>query len=233
MIFQLLLAMLAGWIQRHQQRVIEEIEQLVVRMADEKPAWGYRRLQGAVANLGQHIDAITVRHMLRRRHLDPAPRRRQAGTRWGSSSSATGKSWLPGTSALWRWRRGKGLVTYYVLVELAMRRVHLVHGFHHTLRASGVEPGILPPQRADLNTYGERFVRSIKEEALHQMILRGEASLHYVLRAYLTHYHHERNHQGLSTQLIAPEPGMSSQSGQVRRRDRLDGWLSYYYRDAA
>jgi hypothetical protein len=33
-------------------RVAEEIEQLVVRMAEEKPTWGHRHLQGALANLG-------------------------------------------------------------------------------------------------------------------------------------------------------------------------------------
>src|SRR6266446_8791921 len=35
-------------------RVAEEIEQLVVRMAEENPSWGYRRIQGALANLGHH-----------------------------------------------------------------------------------------------------------------------------------------------------------------------------------
>src|SRR5881296_3894436 len=33
-------------------RVDEEVEQLVVRMAAENPTWGYRRIQGALANLG-------------------------------------------------------------------------------------------------------------------------------------------------------------------------------------
>jgi hypothetical protein len=50
---------------------------------------------------------------------------------------------------------------------------------------------------------------------------------------YLAHYHTERNHQGLGNQLITPEPDIGSQSGQVRRRKRLGGLLSYYYRDAA
>jgi putative transposase len=63
-------------------RVIEEIEQLVVRMAEENATWGYRRIQGALANLGYSIDALTVRNILRRHHLDPAPRRRQAGLSW-------------------------------------------------------------------------------------------------------------------------------------------------------
>src|SRR5499425_375675 len=33
-------------------RVAEEVELLVRRMAGENPTWGYRRLQGALANLG-------------------------------------------------------------------------------------------------------------------------------------------------------------------------------------
>jgi hypothetical protein len=64
-------------------RVAEEIEQLVVRMAEENPTWGYRRIQGALANLGHRIDKLTVRNILRRHHLEPAPQRRQGGMSWG------------------------------------------------------------------------------------------------------------------------------------------------------
>jgi Homeodomain-like domain len=63
-------------------RVAEEIEQLVVRMAEENPSWGYRRIQGALMNLGHRIDKITVRNILRRHHMEPAPQRRQAGMSW-------------------------------------------------------------------------------------------------------------------------------------------------------
>src|SRR5215510_2662320 len=63
-------------------RVAAEIEQLVIRMTEENATWGYRRIQGALANLGYSIDALTVRNILRRHHLDPAPRRRQAGMSW-------------------------------------------------------------------------------------------------------------------------------------------------------
>ena len=62
----------------HRQRfgrppVAEEIERLTVQMAEENPRWGYRRIQGALANLGHRIDAITVRNILRRHHMEPAP----------------------------------------------------------------------------------------------------------------------------------------------------------------
>lgn len=63
-------------------RVATEIEHLVVRMAEENVSWGYRRLQGALSNLGYSIDKITVRNILRRHHIDPAPQRRQTGMSW-------------------------------------------------------------------------------------------------------------------------------------------------------
>jgi hypothetical protein len=63
-------------------RVSEEIEQLVVRMAEENPRWGSRRMQGALANLGYEIDAITGRNIWHRHYRDPAPRRRQTGRSW-------------------------------------------------------------------------------------------------------------------------------------------------------
>jgi transposase InsO family protein len=105
--------------------------------------------------------------------------------------------------------------------------------FDQCLRTQGVEPLILPPQSPNLNAHCERFVRSIKEEALGRMIFIGEGSLRYAIHQYLTHYHQERNHQGLDNQLIAAEPEVVGQTGQVVRRERLGGLLSYYYREAA
>ena len=84
---------------------------------------------------------------------------------------------------------------------------------------------VLPPRSPNLNAHCERFVRSIKEEALERMVILGERSLYYAIQQYLAHYHHERNHQGLDNQLITPEPALGRQSGSVRRRERLGGLL--------
>jgi hypothetical protein len=46
------------------------------------------------------------------------------------------------------------------------------------------------------------------------------------------HYHHERNHQGLANELI-DGPAVRLTAGAVRRRERIGGMLSYYYRAAA
>ena len=73
-----------------------------------------------------------------------------------------------------------------------------------------MEPILLPPRSPNLNAHCERFVRSIKEEALAQMVMLGERALYYAIQQYLAHYHTERNHQGLDNQLIAPEAAVGA-----------------------
>jgi hypothetical protein len=49
---------------------------------------------------------------------------------------------------------------------------------------------------------------------------------------YMTHYHDERNHQGLENRLIAAVT-MEAEDGEVLRHARLGGTLNFYYRKAA
>jgi putative transposase len=113
------------------------------------------------------------------------------------------------------------------------RDTKFTRAFDELLKDSDVEPIVLPPRSPNLNAHCERFVRSIKEEALDYMLMLIERSLSYVIEQYLVHDHAERNHQGLHNQLIAPALDSKNHSGQVRRRARLGGLLSHYYRDAA
>jgi transposase InsO family protein len=97
----------------------------------------------------------------------------------------------------------------------------------------GVESVRLPPRSPNLNAYAERFVRSIKESCLDQMIFFGEGSLRKGIHEFILHYHGERNHQGLDNRLIMPYKLQAGERGAVLRRERLGGMLNYYYRPAA
>jgi putative transposase len=105
--------------------------------------------------------------------------------------------------------------------------------FLRIIAAAGVESVKLPPRSPNLNAYAEPFVRSIKESCLERMIFFGEESLRTALQNFVAHYHAERNHQGLGNQLISPEKGHLTNTGEVQRRQRLGGLLNYYYRAAA
>ena len=96
-------------------------------MAEENPTWGYRRIQGALENVGHSIDKITVRHILQRHHTDPAPQRRKAGMSWAQFLKMywevlAATDFFTVEVATWH-----GLVTFYVLVvmELSTRRVEI------------------------------------------------------------------------------------------------------------
>jgi transposase InsO family protein len=97
----------------------------------------------------------------------------------------------------------------------------------------GVESIKLPPRSPNLNAYAERFVRTIKESCLDQMIFFGEDSLRNAIQEFVTHYHQERNHQALDNRLIVPTATLGKTAGVVRTRQRLGGMLNYYYREAA
>jgi transposase InsO family protein len=49
--------------------------ELILRLARENPRWGYLRICGEGAKLGMRVSATSVRNILRRHGLGPAPRR--------------------------------------------------------------------------------------------------------------------------------------------------------------
>jgi putative transposase len=106
--------------------------------------------------------------------------------------------------------------------------------FKQMLDDSGVKRVPLPPRSPWLNGTAERWVKSVKEEALSRMILFGERSLRHVLSEYLVHHHTERPHQGKGNMILFPsaqvEPGCEE---TIECRERLGGLLKYYHRKAA
>ena len=65
---------------RGRPRIDPEIEQLIVRMAEDNPDWGYDRIVGALANLGHDVSDQTVGNVLRRHGMPPAPERNRTTT---------------------------------------------------------------------------------------------------------------------------------------------------------
>ena len=99
------------------------------------------------------------------------------------------------------------------------------------LRQQGVQIIQTPFRTPNCNAYAERFVRAIKEECLARVIPLGERHLRRTIAELITHYHAERNHQGIGNELIQPLRRTDRQGG-VRRRQRIGGVLNYYYRAA-
>jgi transposase InsO family protein len=114
------------WTYRHtgrgQQGLDPEVVDLVVRMARENPRWGYLRIVGECRKLGIRVSATSVRRILRRHRLGPAPRR--GGPSWTAFLRAQASGML---ACDFFTVETVGLTRLYVLfvVELDRRRVHL------------------------------------------------------------------------------------------------------------
>jgi len=105
--------------------VLAEIRQLIVRMAEDNPTWGYTRIQGALKNVGRQVGRSTIARILKAHGLLPAPQRPTSWqtflrAHWGA---ITGADFF--TTDVWTWR---GLVTFYTVfvIDLATRRVEVL-----------------------------------------------------------------------------------------------------------
>jgi len=101
-------------------RVAQEITDMVLSMAKENSSWGYDRIQGALANLGHIVAPNTVKNILKRHGIEPAPERekrtswkRFLKTHWDVIAATDFF-----TIEVWT---GRGLVTYYVLFVMRLK----------------------------------------------------------------------------------------------------------------
>ncbi|MQS16009.1 helix-turn-helix domain-containing protein [Streptomyces kaniharaensis] len=61
-------------------RTVRSVRTLVLRLADENPTWGYRRLHGELLVLGVKVAASTVWEILKEAGIQPSPER--TSTTW-------------------------------------------------------------------------------------------------------------------------------------------------------
>ena len=117
----------------------------------------------------------------------------------------------------------------YLIME---RDATLSKSFRDFLRNEGVKPVRLPPRSPNLNAHLERFFGSLKSECLHKLILFGETAARRAVRSFLSHYHTERNHQGLDSELIVSMVRPPDVDAGIETTERLGGLLRSYRRAA-
>jgi putative transposase len=249
-----------------------ELQALLLRLAQENPTWGYGKLHGELLKLGYAIGRSTVRDILKRQHIAPAPERAKNGGSWSSLLSHYGQQILAcdffTVETAW-------LKTLHALffIELGSRRVHFAGctehptaewvaqqarqltwtlqdeqlslrflirdrdakfppSFDSVFAAEGIEVLRTPYRTPTANAFAERWVRSVREEALDKLLIMNQAHLRRVLTEYVGYFNQARPHQGIEQRCPIPiERGR--RTGAVKRRDVLGGIIHDYDRAAA
>ena len=88
-----------------------------------------------------------------------------------------------------------------------------------------------PFQAPRANSFAERWVRSVREECLDQILILNENHLQRVLKEYDKYYNHARPHQGIGQRFPVSVLGREqNQYGPIRRRNILGGIIHDYQR---
>ena len=81
-----------------------------------------------------------------------------------------------------------------------------------------------------MNAYAERFVRSIRQEALDNFILFSGRQVKKIVDEYVNYYNKYRHHQGIDD---IPDKYVNAISGRVVWDEVLFGLHHHYYRSSA
>jgi putative transposase len=101
---------------------------LVLEMAHDNPRWGYRRIHGELAGLGNQLAPSTVWQILRDAGIDPAPTR--SGQTWQTFLDAQAKTILA--------------TDFFHVDTVFLRRLHVLFFIEHGTRRVHLA-GISPP----------------------------------------------------------------------------------------
>lgn len=92
------------------------------------------------------------------------------------------------------------------------------------------------PRAPNLNAFVERWIQSLKHEALNHFIAFGLEDFDHIVREFVSYYHDRRPHQGIGNRLIDEEEAGDvapiESIDQLRCRSRLGGLLKSYSRAA-
>ena len=100
------------------------------------------------------------------------------------------------------------------------------------LKSGGARVIVTPLMAPRANAHCERLIRSSRRECLDWMLVLNERHLQAILDAYVAHYNTERPHRSCDLRPPSTRGDPVMRAGEVRRRVRLGGLLSEYYREA-
>ena len=105
--------------------------------------------------------------------------------------------------------------------------------FDAVFASIGVTVLPIAPQAPRMNSYAERFVRTVRAECTDRMLIMGERHLRAILSEYTGYYNTGRSHQGDGMGLRAPDddPDIIAFPGpptRIQRRTRLAGLINEY-----
>ena len=108
-------------------RINQNLNELIIRFANENGHWGYSSIEGALLHLGHDVSRSTIARVLKSAGIEPAPNRKK-GMTWEDFLSVHWDVMAATdffTTEIWT---TSGLVRYHILfvIRLATREVKII-----------------------------------------------------------------------------------------------------------
>jgi putative transposase len=103
--------------------------------------------------------------------------------------------------------------------------------FDEVFENQGIEVKPVGPHVPNMNAHAERWVGSLRQEALDHFIVFGEAHLRHICETYVEFHNTHRPHQSLDNETLArdpPQPREAASAKKVVCQEFLGGLLKHY-----
>ncbi len=240
--------------------VSNEIKQLILTMKNDNLYWGHKRIQGELLKLNIHLDKNTIRDILsdfrRRGKVKQSLTWKQFLSQQIHSLYAADFFTV---DTVQNQRFYVYFIIYHKtreIVDFAITRnpcrefvrqqligfgeklnslVYMIHDNAAQLNLNYLAYGIKEIRTSvkapNMNSIAERFIGTVRREALDYFLLINEKQILNILQEYIDYYNSQRPHQGLGQRV--PEGYKSQRDGKVGKIPILDGLCYHYERSAA
>jgi putative transposase len=194
--------------------ISDQIRDLVLRLAQENPSWGHRRIQGELVGLGHRLGTGTIRRI----HI------------LGVTAHPTA-AWTIQAARNLLMDLGEQTSSFHFLIR--DRDAKFTNAFDAVFASEGISIVKIPPRTSRANCYAERFVRTVREECTDRILIYHERHARTVLDQYVHHFNDHRPHQSLDQLPPTHDPATVIPLDAAIRRHRVLGGMINEYRRAA
>jgi putative transposase len=240
--------------------VSNKIKQLILTMRNDNLYWGYKKIHGELLKVGVALDQKTIRNILSYYHRKGKIRKSLTWKQFLKYQihSINAMDFFTIDTVLNQrfyvyyilYHKTREIIQYaitrnptreFVRQQLMIfeqnltNAVYMIHDqaaqFGINYLAYGMKSIKISVNAPNMNALAERFVGSIRREALDHYLLINEKQIEKILREYIEYYNTKRPHQGLDQRIpLGYKPQVR---GRIYKVPILSGLCYHYIRRAA
>jgi hypothetical protein len=241
--------------------VKKKIRELVLEIKNDNNMWGVKKIQGELIKLGIQLDTKTIWNILQHYRRNGKLKRSLTWRKFLQmqiSSIFAMDYFTIDTIRNQRFHvhfvlahKTREIIQFAItenptrefvkqqmieFSEAVKRFVRIIHDndvtFNIDFTSFNIESLRTAIASPNMNAIAERFIGSIRREALDHFILLNKKQIHGIIAEYVHYYNNQRPHQGLKQNI--PKSKTPCQSdGDIRKVPVLSGIHHHYYREVA